>query len=104
MSTLEDLAGLTSRRDDDDKKKDEKKDDKSKRQGDGDAEMKDAEPEEDVLDEEILALATEDINTRRRLLDNDARIMRSEYQRLTHEKQTMLEKIKENKEKIDNNR
>ncbi|KAK0672513.1 P-loop containing nucleoside triphosphate hydrolase protein [Cercophora samala] len=103
MSTLEDLAGLADRGDED-KKKDDKKDDKSKRQGDGDAEMKDAEPEDDVLDEEILALATEDINTRRRLLDNDARIMRSEYQRLTHEKQTMLEKIKENKEKIDNNR
>lgn len=72
---------------------------------DGDAEMKDAEPEEDdVLDEEILGLNTQDILTRRRLLENDSRIMKSEYQRLSHEKATMGEKIKENQEKIANNR
>lgn len=102
MSTLEELAGLG--RDDDDKKdrKDDKKDDKKK---DGDAEMQDAQPEEDdVLDEEILALSTDDIKTRRRLLENDARIMKSEYQRLSHEKSAMAEKIKENMEKIANNR
>ncbi|TLD30576.1 hypothetical protein PspLS_02153 [Pyricularia sp. CBS 133598] len=87
-----------------DGKKDGGKDDKNK-SGDGDDEMKDAEPEEDdVLDEEILSLSTQDILTRRRLLENDSRIMRSEYQRLSHERQTMQEKIKDNLEKIANNR
>lgn len=80
------------------------KDTQNKKQ-DGDAEMKDAEPEEDdILDEEILSLNTQDILTRRRLLENDSRIMKSEYQRLSHEKATMGEKIKENQEKIANNR
>jgi 26S proteasome regulatory subunit T5 len=67
--------------------------------------MNDAEiPEADGLDAEILSLSTADILTRKRLLDNDCRIMRSEFQRLTHEKVTMAEKIKENEEKIKNNR
>lgn len=102
MSTLEELDDLDRRERDD--KKDQKKDDKGQKE-DGDAEMKDAEPEEDdVLDPEILNLSTDDIKTRRRLLENDARIMKSEYQRLSHEKATMAEKIKENMEKIANNR
>lgn len=67
--------------------------------------MQDAQPEEDeILDEEILSLSTYDLQTRKRLLENDARIMKSEYQRLSHEKATMAEKIKENVEKIANNR
>lgn len=89
MSTLEELDDL-------DRREDKKPD------GDGDAEMKDA--EEDVLDEEILGLSTGDIQTRKRLLENDSRIMRSELQRLTHEKATMNEKIKDNMDKIANNR
>ncbi|KAK5657795.1 hypothetical protein OQA88_2868 [Cercophora sp. LCS_1] len=102
MSTLEELDDL-DRRDRDDK---ERKDDgQDKKKADGDVEMKNAEPtEEDVLDEEILSLSTEDIKTREKLLANDARIMRSEHQRLSHEKATMQEKIKENQEKIQNNR
>lgn len=91
MSTLEELDDL-------DRREDRKPD------GDGDAEMKDAAPEEDVLDEEILGLSTGDIQTRKRLLENDSRIMRSELQRLTHEKATMNEKIKDNLDKIANNR
>lgn len=94
---------------DEDKKddKDEKKDEKPAENGD--AEMKDAaeekkEEEEDVLDEEILSLSTRDIIARRRLLENDTRIMRSEFQRLTHEKTAMHEKIKDNLDKIENNR
>jgi len=106
MSTLEELDDL-DRRDRDDKK-DQKKNDKGDKgddkKQDGDEEMKDAEPEEDVLDEEILSLSTQDILTRRRLLENDSRIMRSEFQRLSHEKAAMGEKIKENMEKIANNR
>ena len=107
MSTLEELEDL-DRRDRDDKKdkKDRKDDDKNGGKGDdGDADMKDAEPEEEnVLDDEILSLSTQDILTRKRLLENDSRIMKSEYQRLSHEKATMAEKIKENMEKIANNR
>jgi len=104
MSTLEELEDL-DRRDRDDKKDPKKNGDDKDKKADGDAEMKDAEPEEDdVLDQEILGLSTEDIKTRRRLLENDSRIMKSEYQRLSHEKSTMVEKIKENMEKIANNR
>ncbi len=64
--------------------------------------MKDAEPseEDEVLNEEILNLSTQDILTHKRLLENDSRIMKSEFQRLSHEKATMGEKIKENNEKI----
>ncbi len=106
MSTLEELDDLDRRERDDKDKKNDKNGDKNKKNKDGgDAEMKDAEPEEDdVLDQEILSLSTADIAMRKRLLENDTRIMRSEYQRLAHEKATMAEKIKENMEKIANNR
>lgn len=108
MSTLEELDDL-DRRDKDEKKnndrdrKDEKDQDGDKN-ADGDAEMKEAEEEEDILDEEILGLSTLDIQTRKRLLENDSRIMKSELSRLSHEKATMGEKIRENVDKIANNR
>ena len=104
MSTLEELDDL-DRREREDKKKNQDNDKNNKKEGDGDAEMKDAEPEaDDILDEEILSLSTEDILMRKRLLENDARIMKSEFQRLSHERATMKDKIKENQEKIANNR
>ncbi len=109
MSTLEELDDL-DRQDREERKnrKDENGegdgDKDGKKNSDGDADMKDAEPEEDILDEEILSLSTQDILTRKRLLENDMRIMRSEYQRLTHEKATMQEKIKDNEDKIENNK
>jgi 26S proteasome regulatory subunit T5 len=109
MSTLEDLDDLEREGKEEDKKDDGDKE--KKVGGTGDADMKDAaedkedeEEEEEVLDEEILNLSTRDIVARRRLLENDTRIMRSEFQRLTHEKQTMGEKIKDNLDKIENNR
>lgn len=110
MSSTQD-TGATARRGSDDDK-DPMKDgaaaagtaDGAKAGGD-DAEMEDAEPEEEeILDEEILGLSTQDLQMRKRLLENDARIMKSEFQRLSHEKATMGEKIKENMEKIANNR
>ncbi len=114
MSTLEDLDDLEQERKeekkDEDKKdkndKDGKKDGKESGKVDGDAEMKDAEPEEedDPIFDEIETLSTQDIITRRRLLENDSRIMKSEYARLSHEKATMGEKIKDNNDKIENNR
>jgi 26S proteasome regulatory subunit T5 len=106
MSTLEDLEDL-ERHEKEEKKDDDKKKDgdagKDGKKSDGDADMEDAEPEE-PLDEEILNSSTRDIVARRRLLENDMRIMKSEFQRLTHEKATMNEKIKDNLDKIENNR
>ncbi|KAL8728407.1 MAG: hypothetical protein Q9166_005453, partial [cf. Caloplaca sp. 2 TL-2023] len=110
MSTLEDLddierEGKEEKQDGDDKDK--------KSNQDGDAEMKDAdgekkeeakEKEEDIIDAEILHSSTRDIQMRKRLLDNDMRIMKSEFQRLSHEQSAMKEKIKDNLEKIENNR
>ena len=110
MSTLEDLddmerEGKEEKKDDGDKDKDSKNPDQ-----DGDAEMKDADgqkkedKEEDIIDTEILHSSTRDIQMRKRLLDNDMRIMKSEFQRLTHEQVAMKEKIKDNLDKIENNR
>ncbi|KAF2133420.1 26S proteasome subunit P45 [Dothidotthia symphoricarpi CBS 119687] len=107
MSTLEDLDDLERHeKEEKEEKKEEKKDGDAGKDGkkaDGDADMEDAEPEEE-LDEEILNSSTRDIVARRRLLENDMRIMKSEFQRLTHEKASMNEKIKDNLEKIENNR
>lgn len=109
MSTLEDLDDL-EREGKKDKKDEGNKNGKNSDQ-DGDAEMKDVDGEkkdeekkEDLIDTEILHSSTRDINMRRRLLDNDMRIMKSEFQRLTHEQSAMKEKIKDNLEKIENNR
>lgn len=108
MSTLEDLDDME--RDGKDQNNDEQN---QKPDGSGDADMKDAddkkkedkaEEEDDLIDMEVLNSSTRDIVSRRRLLENDTRIMKSEFQRLTHEKNTMHEKIKDNVDKIDNNR
>lgn len=106
MSTLEDLDDMER-----DGKKDEGDKDGKKPDQNGDADMKDAdsekkeeEKEEDLIDMEILNSSTRDIIARRRLLENDTRIMRSEFNRLNHEKQAMQDKIKDNVDKIDNNR
>lgn len=112
MATLEDLDDMEREMKDDQNNndKDGKDGDEDKKKdnidANGDAVMKDAEPvkaADPVLDE-IEQMSTQDINTRRRMMENDTRIMKSDYQRLTHEKQTMLDKIKDNQEKIGNNR
>lgn len=105
MSTLEDLEDLEQEQRD--KKQDQNDGDDKKPNGDGDADMKDADKkdeEEEMLDEDILNSSTADIVTRRRMLENEMRIMKSEFQRLTHEQSTMREKVKDNQEKIENNR
>ena len=109
MSTLEDLDDME--REEKEEKKDDGDKDGKKPDQDGDAEMKDAasdkkeeEKDEDIFDPEILHSSTRDIVTRRRLLENDMRIMKSEFQRLTHEQAAMKEKIKDNLDKIENNR
>lgn len=60
--------------------------------------------QDEELDQEILSLSTQELQTRSKLLDNEIRIFKSELQRLAHEKNVMIEKIKDNKEKIKNNR
>ena len=109
MSTLEDLDDME--REGKEEKKDDGDKDGKKPEQNGDAEMKDAdgekkseEKEEDIIDAEILHSSTRDIQMRRRLLENDLRIMKSEFQRLNHEQAAMKEKIKDNLEKIENNR
>lgn len=102
MSTLEDLDEME--RDGD---KDEKPGEGEKPADGGVAkttEDKDTEKPDDSLDAEILRSSTRDINMRRRLLDNDLRVVKSEFQRLTHEQSSMKERIKDNLDKIENNR
>ena len=106
MSTLEDLDDME--RDEKEQQKDRDGDEK-KPSANGDADMKDAEPEkkeeeEDQIDMEILHSSTRDIINRRRLLENEMKILKSEFQRLTHEQNTMKDKIKDNLDKIENNR
>ncbi|KAK5169508.1 26S proteasome regulatory subunit 6A [Saxophila tyrrhenica] len=114
MSTLEDLDDMErdGKKEDDQGEKDKDQDGKKSEQND-DAEMKDADgekkeeekqEEENLIDMEILNSSTRDIVARRRLIENDTRIMKSEFNRLNHEKQTMHDKIKDNVDKIDNNR
>lgn len=56
------------------------------------------------LDADLMGASAEEFRMRAVMLDKEIRIMRSEFQRLTHEKTTMLEQINDNKEKIENNR
>ncbi|KAE8333103.1 hypothetical protein BDV39DRAFT_188642 [Aspergillus sergii] len=105
LNNIEDLDDLD--REEREKKPQDGDGNGRKPSGDGDADMKDAEKkddEEDLLDDDILQSSTADIVKRRRMLENEMRIMKSEYQRLTHEQSTMREKVKDNQEKIENNR
>ncbi|KAM4066981.1 ATPase family associated with various cellular activities (AAA) domain-containing protein [Hirsutella rhossiliensis] len=102
MSTLEELDDL-NRRGKDDKKRGGADGRGEQKASDSDEVMKDKD-EDDILDDEILGLSTQDIQTRKRLLENDSRIMKSELSRLSHEKAAMGEKIKDNVDKIANNR
>jgi len=95
-------------KDRDNKGKDGKDDTNASGNASGDSEMKDAEPakqdEDEYIDIEILQSSTRDIINRRRLLENEMKILKSEFQRLTHEETTMRDKIKDNLDKIENNR
>ncbi|GAA6016665.1 hypothetical protein JCM10207_000141 [Rhodosporidiobolus poonsookiae] len=62
------------------------------------------EPEEEPLPDDILNASPEDIMARTRLIDNDLRVMRSETSRLNHERSKMREQIKDNTDKIKNNK
>ncbi|EIW81020.1 26S proteasome subunit P45 [Coniophora puteana RWD-64-598 SS2] len=56
------------------------------------------------IPEDIMALPTDEISTRARLIDNDIKVMKSETLRLQHEQSTMKEKIRDNGEKIKQNK
>lgn len=72
---------------------------------DTDTHMKDIEEvEKDEIDDEILQASTQEIDNRRYLLDNDVKIMKLEHRRLGMEKLSLTERIKDNREKIENNR
>lgn len=72
---------------------------------DTDTHMKDVEQnKQDELDDDILQSSTADIITRRQLLENDIKVMKLEHRRLTNEKAGLEDRIKDNKEKIENNR
>ena len=68
------------------------------------SDVKPQEKPEETLPEEILKASGDEIQTRTRLLENDIKIMRSEQMRLMHEHNTMKEKIKDNSEKIKQNK
>ncbi|KAH8104948.1 26S proteasome subunit P45 [Phellopilus nigrolimitatus] len=53
---------------------------------------------------EIMSLSTEDILSRIRLIENDIKVMRSETHRLQSEQSTMKEKVRDNREKIKQNK
>mmetsp|Transcript_9317 Transcript_9317/g.15321 ORF Transcript_9317/g.15321 Transcript_9317/m.15321 type:complete len:430 (+) Transcript_9317:41-1330(+) len=55
---------------------------------------------EDELGDEIQRMSTEDLIVRTKLLENQIKVYKNENMRLTHEKKSMGEKIKENNEKI----
>jgi len=54
----------------------------------------------EALGDEINTLSADDIEQRTRLLENDIKVMKSETMRLSHEQQTLKERIKDNNEKI----
>jgi len=56
------------------------------------------------LGAEILRSSTDDIINRTKLLENDIKVMKSEQTRLTHEQNSMKEKIKDNQNKIKMNK
>jgi 26S proteasome regulatory subunit T5 len=108
MSSLEELDDIERDQRENKDKKDGDKDDKPSDGANGetkDLEMKDGEEkEEEYIDMEILQSSTRDIINRRRLLENELKILKSEFGRLKHEETTMKDKIKDNMEKIENNR
>ncbi|KAG8932085.1 26S proteasome regulatory subunit 6A [Tulasnella sp. 417] len=65
------------------------------------------EPQEETWDDipdEVKAAGTDEVMTRMRLIDNDIKVMRSETLRLQHEQAAMKEKVRENAEKIKQNK
>jgi len=95
---------------------DEKKQEQTPQSGeettmnDADSNAMDVQPEQpaeetwDDIPSDVMESGTDDIVTRVRLLENDIKVMKSETLRLQHEQNTMREKIRDNKEKIKQNK
>lgn len=64
----------------------------------------DNDPEIQQMEQQIDSLDTDQLKARTRMLDNNIRVMKSELQRLQHEKAAVTNKIKENNEKIKMNK
>ena len=58
------------------------------------------EPEDDILNEEMLAMSNAELRQRISMIDNEIRMMKSDLQRIRHESQGQQERIKENIEKV----
>ncbi|PRT55086.1 26S protease regulatory subunit 6A [Wickerhamiella sorbophila] len=58
----------------------------------------------DDMEEQIRNSSVDEIRTRCMLLNNDLQVMRTEFQRLSHERNTMQDKIKDNQDKIEQNK
>lgn len=65
----------------------------------------DEEDEDDgILDDETMAMSITELRQRIHLLDNDIRVMRSDVQRIAHESRGQRERIRENIEKVKQNK
>jgi 26S proteasome regulatory subunit T5 len=53
-----------------------------------------------VMDIEIQQMATDEIISRTRLIENEIRVLKNEHNKLAHEDKALAERIKENNEKI----
>lgn len=56
------------------------------------------------LSDEILSMSTDDITFRAKMLDNECKMMRSELGRITHEIEVMKQSIKDNTDKVKQNK
>jgi len=59
---------------------------------------------DDSLSDEILKMSTEDLQLRAMLLDNECKMMRSELNRISHEINVMKSSIKDNNDKVKQNK
>lgn len=62
------------------------------------------EEEDDILDDETRSMSITELRQRIHLLDNDIRVMRSDVQRIAHESRGQRERIRENMEKVKQNK
>lgn len=58
----------------------------------------------DDIPEELRTAPVDEINTRTRLLETEVRVLKSEHMRLLHDQNVMKERIKDNADKIAQNK
>lgn len=57
-----------------------------------------------LIPEEIMHASTEDIAMFTRMLDNEVKMLRSDHMRLVHEQSLMNERVKDNADKVQQNK